>query len=58
MKVATFEQLEEYNSELESFSSGLIGIMWSVFSIANHIEDEQKVAMFLSVLSTKTYSLL
>ena len=32
--------------------------MWSVFSIANRIEDEQQVAVFLSVLNTKTYSLL
>ena len=53
---STVGHMQEYRPENELFSSYLERI--KLFFIANDIKDEKKVAVFLSLIGSKTYSLL
>jgi hypothetical protein len=52
----TFGHIEEFNSDLESFAAYRERVQ--CFFLANNIEEERQVAVLLSVLGTKTHSLL
>ena len=52
----TFGRVQEYKLENELFSAYLKGIQ--LFFLANGVEDDKKVVVFLSIVGSKTYSLL
>ena len=52
----TFGRIEEFNSEVESFSAYHERI--ELFFVANEIPEERQVAVLLSIIGTKNFSLL
>ena len=52
----TFGRVQEYEPENELFSAYLERVQ--LFFLANGVEDDKKVPIFLSVVGSKTYSLL
>ena len=56
MAAPTFGRIQEYQPENELFSAYLERVQ--LFFIANGVEDDKKVPVFLSVVGSKTYSVL
>ena len=56
MVAPTFGRIQEYQPENELFSVYLEHVQ--LFFIANGVEDDKKVPVFLSVMGSKTYSVL
>ena len=56
MTMAAFGELKHFEPEVEKISSYLERV--DLYFTANQIADERKVAVFLSVIGAKTYSLL
>ena len=54
--LTTFGHIDEFRPELESFSTYRERL--KLFFVANKIEDDRQVAVLLSVIGTKHYSLL
>ena len=52
----TFGRVQEYEPENELFSAYLEWVQ--LFFLANGVEDDKKVSIFLSIVGSKTYSLL
>ena len=52
----TFGRVQEYEPENELFSSYLEQVQ--LFFLANGVEDDKKVPIFLSIVGRKTYLLL
>ena len=56
MAAPTFGRIQEYQPENEPFSAYLEHVQ--LFFIANGVEDDKKVPVFLSIMGSKTYSVL
>ena len=54
--VTTTGQIQEFQPDVESFSSYVERVQ--LFFTANDIADDKRVAVLLSVVGSKTYSLL
>ena len=49
-------RIQEFDAETESITAYLEHVQ--LFMMANAVDDDKKVAVFLSVIGSKTYSLL
>ena len=56
MPISTFGRIEQFDPELESFATYEERIR--LFFEANDIAEEKKVPIFLSIIGTRSYSLL
>ena len=56
MAAPTFGRIQEYQPENELFSAYLERV--ELFFLANGVEDDKRVPIFLSVVGSKTYSVL